>query len=336
MTSLNNVSTSEPRLFGKRWTAPGGLFLVFLLLVVPLFAKSFVVFQMTLLLTYAIAILSLNVLTGITGQFSFGQGAFYAAGAYVTAILLGDYELPFSFALPVSGIVCFCFGFLFGLPALRLSGTYLALATFSLAAATPQILKLHFIEAWTGGVQGKVVIPPEPPLGLAITVDVWLYVITVVVAVATYVYTANLLNSPTGRAFKAIRDNEVAAYAMGVNVPLYKTMAFGISAAITGIAGSLSAIVVQYVAPDSFSITLSIGIFLGMVIGGVGWLPGSIAGAAFILFVPNVADDFAKGLSGLIYGVSIFFVIFLLPRGAQQIVLSLRRVTMSAWRRGQG
>jgi branched-chain amino acid transport system permease protein len=119
----------------------------------------------------------------------------------------------------------------------------------------------------------------------------------------------------------AIRDNEIAASAMGVDVALYKTLAFGVSAAITGIAGSLGAIAVQFVAPDSYTITLAISLFLGMVVGGVGWLPGSIVGAAFIIFVPNIAEGISKGLSGAVFGVLLFLVIYLVPHGARQVAI---------------
>jgi branched-chain amino acid transport system permease protein len=109
---------------------------------------------------------------------------------------------------------------------------------------------------------------------------------------------------------------------MGVNVALYKTLAFGVSAGITGVAGALGAIVVQFVAPDSFTITLAIQLFLGMVVGGVGWLPGSFVGAAFIIFVPNLAESVSKGLSGAVFGVLLFLVIYLVPHGARQVAIA--------------
>jgi branched-chain amino acid transport system permease protein len=210
---------------------------------------------------------------------------------------------------------------LFGKPALRLSGVYLALATFALATAMPQLLKLNFLEHWTGGVQGLVVTKPDAPFGLPMSQDMWLYYFTLVVTLAIYIFSVNLLRSRSGRAFMAIRDNEIAASSMGVNVALYKTLAFGVSAGITGVAGSLGAIAVQFVAPDSYTITLAISLFLGMVVGGVGWLPGSFVGAAFIIFVPNMAESISKGLSGAVFGVLLFLVIYLVPHGARQIAI---------------
>jgi branched-chain amino acid transport system permease protein len=297
------------------------LIVLALLIVTPLGVKSFVTFQMTQLLVYGLAVLALNILTGGSGQFSLGQSAFYAVGAYTSAVLMEQYNVNYVLTLPISGLLCFAVGFLFGQPALRLSGVYLALATFALATAMPQLLKLNFLEPWTGGVQGLVVTKPDAPFGLPMSQDMWLYYFTLVVTIAIYVASVNLLRSRSGRAFMAIRDNEIAASAMGVNVALYKTLAFGVSAGITGVAGSLGAIVVQFVAPDSFTITLAIQLFLGMVVGGVGWLPGSFVGAAFIIFVPNIAESVSKGLSGAVFGVLLFFVIYLVPHGARQVAI---------------
>lgn len=291
-----------------------------------MFVEGFVVFQMTLWLVYAVAIIALNILTGGSGQFSLGQSAFFAIGAYTAAILIEHAQVNYILTLPVAALVCFIAGYLFGLPALRLSGVYLALATFTLATALPQLLKLGAFEHWTGGVQGLVITKPDPPFGLKISQDTWLYYFTLCIALSTYVAVKNLLKSRSGRALMAIRDNEVAASAMGVNLAFYKTLAFGISAAFTGVAGALGAIAVQFVAPDGYTIQLAIAIFLGMVVGGVGWLPGSFVGAAFIVFVPNVAEGISKGLSGAVFGVILMVVIFLAPRGAKQVADHVRRL----------
>ena len=297
------------------------LLVLAVLLLVPLVVKNFIIFQLTMLLIYGVAVLALNILTGGSGQFSLGQSAFYAIGAYTSAILMETFNVNYALTLPVAGIVCFAVGFLFGLPALRLSGVYLALATFALATAMPQLLKLGYFEPWTGGVQGLVVDKPDAPFHLPISQDMWLYYFTLVITIAIYVASINLLRSRSGRAFMAIRDNEIAASSMGVNVALYKTLAFGVSAGITGVAGALGAIAVQFVAPDSYTITLAIALFLGMVVGGVGWLPGSFVGSAFIIFVPNMAESVSKGLSGAVFGVLLFLVIFLIPHGARQLAI---------------
>jgi branched-chain amino acid transport system permease protein len=290
-------------------------------LVAPLFVKNFIVFQMTMVLVYGIAVLALNILTGGSGQFSLGQSAFFAVGAYTTAVLMEHGNVNYALTLPIAGLVSFAAGYLFGQPALRLSGIYLALATFALAVAMPQLLKLNFLEHWTGGVQGLVVLKPDAPFGLPIGQDKWLYYFTLAITVAIYICSINLLRSRSGRAFMAIRDNEIAASAMGVDVALYKTLAFGVSAGITGVAGGLSAIAVAFVAPDGYTINFAIALFLGMVVGGVGWLPGSFVGAAFIIFVPNIAEGISKGLSGAVFGALLFIVIFLVPHGARQVAI---------------
>ena len=326
MSAAEEVVTEAPAVEAvpKRAMTLGtttSLVVLLALLIVPAFAKNFVVFQLTMVLIYGLAVLALNILTGGSGQFSLGQSAFYAVGAYTSAILMEYFNVNYALTLPIAGVVCFGFGFLFGQPALRLSGVYLALATFALATAMPQLLKLGFFEPWTGGVQGLVVTKPDAPFGLPIGQDAWLYYFTLAVTVAIYIFSINLLRSRSGRAFMAIRDNEIAASAMGIDVSLYKTLAFGVSAGITGVAGGLGAIAVQFVAPDSYTIQLAISLFLGMVVGGVGWLPGSFVGAAFIIFVPNMAENISKGLSGAVFGVLLFLVIFLVPHGARQIAI---------------
>jgi branched-chain amino acid transport system permease protein len=326
MSAVENLATPAPVVEAvpkRAMTLSLGTTLVVLalLVVVPLFVKNFIIFQLTMLLIYGLAVLALNILTGGSGQFSLGQSAFYALGAYTSAILMEHYDINYALTLPVAGVICFAAGFLFGQPALRLSGVYLALATFALATAMPQLLKLGFFEKWTGGVQGLVVTKPDAPFGLPMGQDMWLYYFTLAVTIAIYVFSLNLLRSRSGRAFMAIRDNEIAASAMGIDVALYKTLAFGVSAGITGVAGGLGAIAVQFVAPDSYTIQLAISLFLGMVVGGVGWLPGSFVGSAFIIFVPNMAEHISKGLSGAVFGVLLFLVIFLVPHGARQIAI---------------
>jgi branched-chain amino acid transport system permease protein len=330
MSAAQEVVTEAPALDAvpKRAMTLGygtSLIILALLIIVPLFVKNFIIFQLTMLLIYALAVLALNILTGGSGQFSLGQSAFYAVGAYTSAILMEHADINYALTLPIAGVICFALGFLFGLPALRLSGVYLALATFALATAMPQLLKLGVFEHWTGGVQGLVVTKPDSPIaalfGHKISQDMWLYYFTLAISIAIYIFSVNLLKSRTGRAFMAIRDNEIAASAMGIDVALYKTLAFGVSAGINGVAGGLGAISVQFVAPDSYTITFSISLFLGMVVGGVGWLPGSIVGSAFIIFVPNIAEGISKGLSGAVFGVLLFLVIYLVPHGARQVAM---------------
>ena len=149
----------------------------------PFWVSHYRTFQFTLVWVYAIALLGLNILTGYNGQVSLGHGAFYAIGAYVAAVLMERFGVPYWLTVPVAGAVCLVAGFLFGLPALRLEGLYLALATFALGVATPQLLKYKHFEGWTGGVQGLVLVKPDAPFGLPLNPDQWLYFFTLAVTV---------------------------------------------------------------------------------------------------------------------------------------------------------
>ena len=281
--------------------------------------SDFHVFQFTLVLIYAIALLGLNILTGYNGQISLGHGAFYAIGAYVAAVLMDIYGVPYYATLPVAAVVCLVVGFLFGLPALRLEGHYLALATFGLALAVPQLLKYHPLEPWTGGVQGIVLTKPDPPFGLheaiGMSQDVWIYYFTLGILLLSFWAARNMLHGRTGRALVAIREHHMAADTMGINTSLYKSWAFGVSAMYTGLAGALSAVAVAFVAPDSFNILLSISLLVGVVIGGLATNPGAIFGGLFIVFTPNYAIDLSKAAPWAVYVVVLILFMYLMPFG---------------------
>ena len=281
--------------------------------VLPFLLSNFRLFQFTQVGIYAIALLGLNILTGYNGQISLGHGAFYALGAYTTAIMIDKWNVPYGWTIPVAGLLCLAVGFLFGIPALRLEGLYLALATFALALAVPQILK--YFEHWTGGSQGIVLSKPDPPRGLGLSPDQWLYFVTLGVVVVLFVLGANLLRGRTGRAIVAIRDNPIAAQAMGVNGALYKSLTFGVSAAYTGVAGALSALAIAFVAPDAFNVFLSITFLVGIVIGGLASISGAIFGALFIQFVPNWAQEISKAAPWAIYGIFLIVFMYVMPRG---------------------
>ena len=299
----------------------------------PFLVSNYRTFQFTLVLVYAIALLGLNVLTGYNGQISLGHGAFYAIGAYTAAILMDKLGAPYWATLPAAGAVCLVAGFLFGLPALRLEGLYLALATFALGVSMPQLLKYHHLEAWTGGVQGIVIAKPEPPAvlinaGLPLNADQWLYFFALAVTILMFALGWNLMRGRIGRALIAIRDQHIAAEVMGINNALYKSLAFGVSAMYTGIAGALGAIAVQYVAPDSFNIFLSIVFLVGIVVGGLASISGALYGALFIQFVPNIADDISKAAPWAIFGAIMIAFVYLMPTGvagAIRILCAKRR-----------
>ena len=279
----------------------------------PFVLSGFRVFQCTQVCIYAIALLGLNILTGYNGQFSLGHGAFYAIGAYTTAIMIDRWNVGYGWTIPIAGVLCLVVGFLFGWPALRLEGLYLALATFSLALALPQILK--YFEHWTGGSQGIVLSKPKAPWGLPLSEDQWLYFLSLIILIILFVLAANLLRGRTGRAIMAIRDNHLAAETMGINSALYKSVVFGVSAAYTGIAGALSAVAIAFVAPDSFDVFLSVTLLTGIVIGGLATISGAIFGAIFILFVPNWALDISKAAPWAIFGIFLIVFMYVMPRG---------------------
>jgi branched-chain amino acid transport system permease protein len=311
----------------RHWLVIAALLVAACLL--PFLMKNYRVFQLNLVLVYAIAILGLNLLTGFNGQISLGHGAFFAVGAYVAAVLMDRAILPYWATLPVAGIVCFVLGVLMGFPALRLGGHHLAVATLALALAVPQLLKFRLLEPFTGGVQGIVLSKPDPPFafelfGQPLNSDRWLYLFTLAVTIGVFLLGRNLVRGRIGRALIAIRDQPIAATAMGIDLPRIKTTTFGISAAFTGVAGALSATVVGFVSPDSFTVSLSIILLVGVVVGGLASIGGALFGAVFIQFVPNIADSVSKSAPAAVYGVLLILLMYLMPTGVAGLMRRLR------------
>ncbi len=271
---------------------------------VPLALDSFQRYQFSFVAIYVVAIAGLNVLTGYTGQISLGHGAFMAIGGYTTAILTVDHGIGELWTIPLAGLVAGGAGLLFGIPALRLSGLYLALATFGVAVATPAVLKEY--SGFTGGVVGK---------SLPLRGNDRLYYQNWIVALVLIAAAWLLLRGKIGRAFRAVRDSEVAAASSGVSLPVYKTLAFGISAFYAGVAGSLLAITVAFVNPDTYPIKLSIFLVVGAVAAGLGSLWGLPFGAALIEFLPVHAQDISKTAPDVIFGAVLISVMILLPTG---------------------
>jgi branched-chain amino acid transport system permease protein len=239
--------------------------------------------------------------------------------------------MPYWMTIPVAGAVSAVFGYLFGLPALRLEGLYLALATFALGVALPQILKYKGIERWTGGAQGIVIVKPDPPSWAPLSQDQWLYFVSLAVTVVMFWLGWNLLRGRIGRAMVAIREQPIAARAMGVDTAQLKALTFGISALFTGVAGALGAIAIQFVAPDSFTVFLSITFVVGIVVGGLASISGAIWGALFIQFVPNLADQISKAAPWAIYGMFLIVFMYIMPTGMAGFI----RIAAARWRRGR-
>jgi branched-chain amino acid transport system permease protein len=286
---------------------------------VPHLVSDFVTFQFTVAIAWGVAILGLNILTGYNGQFSVGHSAFFAVGAYSAAIFIehfgwGPYE-----AILAAAFFSFIFGFLFGLPALRLEGLYLALATFALAVATPQLLKFDAFEHWTGGVQGIYVPKPEPMIA-SLSADQSLYYVALAIMVFLMVVAWCILHSRSGRAMMAIRDNPIAASTMGINTALVKTTTFGISAMFAGIGGALFTYASEFVSPDAFNFFVAVYILVGSVIGGIVSIPGAIFGGLFIVFMPNFAQDISLAYPWVpppwaIFGIFLILIIYFVPFG---------------------
>ncbi len=304
----------------------------------PTVISSFLASEWAQALILAIAIMGLNILVGYSGQLSLGHGAFMAMGAYISAILAHQYKVDYLLTIPVAAVTTGVVGFLFGVPALRLSPLYLALATFALAVVSPSIIKRP--HELTGGVQGILIAQPDPPpvvgdlfttvTGTAMTSDQWIYYIALACALLLFWLAWNLSRHRPGRAMRAIRDGEVAAAASGVNVAGYKTLAFGISAFYAGTAGSLFGLSTGFISPDTFPVSLSIQLLVGAVIGGLASIPGPLLGAIFAYFLPIGSNQWVPSQTWLpeqitstvknagpavSYGVVLILIMIFAPNG---------------------
>jgi branched-chain amino acid transport system permease protein len=314
------------------------LALTVLVALLPRYISDFRAREIAIVGMYFIALLGLSILTGYSGQISLGHGAFMALGAYTTAILSVDHGWRPIWTIPLAALIAGAAGLLVGVPALRLSGLYLALVTFGIAVSFPQLPKKwdHFTGGTTGKFGGELT--SNPPFGLDTTPNGWMYYLTwgsalVLLAVAWF-----LLRGRTGRAWQAIRDSEVAAASSGVNLATYKTVAFGISAAYAGVAGSLYAMANSYVNPGLIPISLSIFLVVGLAVGGLGALVSLIAGAALIYFLQNHADTVARwinhlpaldldpkqpGIPSIVFGAVLIIVMLAIPYGAGGLLRKL-------------
>jgi branched-chain amino acid transport system permease protein len=319
---------------------------VLLVVLLPRFMSEFRLLQFTLVAVYVIALLGLNLLTGYSGQISLGHGALVGVGAYVTALLslgrpglellqleppswlpLGDGMRPI-FTIPIAAAVTGLLGVLIGIPALRLGGISLALATLALAVSFPVLMK-RFAET-TGGGGGLNLNLPETPFGWDISTRNWLFYEAWVTAGILFLVAWLLTRGRVGRAWRAIRDGEVAAMSSGVNPALYKIFAFGVSAAYAGAAGALLAIETSYVNPDTFPVGISILLLASAVIGGLGSLAGAVFGALLYVFLPIYAQEppvvsfeFADQAPGVIFGVVLIVIMLLLPGGVAHFFRAL-------------
>jgi branched-chain amino acid transport system permease protein len=293
-------------------------------LVIPFMFGPYRVGQFTLVLVYAVAVLGLNLLVGYSGQISLGHGAFFALGAYTAALLIEKASVPYLLAVPAAGVLCFAAGFLFGVPALRLHGLYLALVTLGLAIALPQLIKRF--DGLTEGTQGLTVEQPTAPGWLPLEDDQFLYLLCLVVAALMFLLAWNMMRGQLGRAVKAVRDGEIPASTLGVNLAATKTRVFAVSAGYAGVAGALYVFAIGFVAPEAFTLTVSFAFLAAIVVGGLATISGALFGALFIEFVPVYASDVNVALTGVIYGGVLIAFMWVLPEGAAGLPRRLRQL----------
>jgi branched-chain amino acid transport system permease protein len=310
------------------------------------FITQFRTFNATMFAVWLLVVLSMNLLTGYSGQISLGHAAVVLVGAFTTAILSDRFSVPMPLAIALAGVFTGVFGGLvIGIPAVRLSGPYLAIATFALVLSLPQILKIEGLNNLTHGALGIRIRELQPPGFVDGYLDQaqWLYYVTMATAVFLTIVFWNLTHSRIGRAFIALRDSEIGAEQMGVNVPVYKALAFGLSSFYAGVAGGLFFMVQGFVGPESLGFFESILFLVAVVIGGLGTVLGSVFGALFLTFQAEAIDRLghvfaeARSLRGVIYGGALVITMLLFPRGVAGAVHALQATgPMGVWRRITG
>jgi branched-chain amino acid transport system permease protein len=321
--------------------------------------KGFRISQLNDVIAFAVAILGLNLVIGFSGQLSLGQSAFVGLGAYTTIILVSDYGWSYFATIPVAAALCFVVGLIVGIPALRIKGLYLAIVTLSVAYVFPTLVLKY--ESLTGGPNGK---KPgrgearlEPPSWMPfsdagrLAQPLWVYCILLVLAAVMFLLARNFLKSRPGRALVAIRDNQTSAAVNGVNPALYKAMAFGVSAAFGGVAGTMLMMNRPFASDVQFGLALAIFLVVGLIVGGAGTISGAIPGAMVYVFVPyfmnewtqeqhgippglrqatNPLFDWLEGrqgagaIAGVFFGIGLLIFVFLLPGGFIAGVRKLR------------
>lgn len=298
------------------WLAP----LILFIFLIPQFTGNYIIYILNLIAIYSIVSIGLNLLTGFAGQISLGHAGFLAIGAYSSAIIVAKLHAPFLLAMLSAGVITAFIGLLVGLPAIRLRGFYLAIATLAFGYFVNEAI-INF-PSLTNGELGMVV--PRASIGpIVFNSDKRFYYFIIVVMIVLVVLARNLLNTHIGRAFIALRDSEVAAETMGINLARYKTIAFIVSAFYTGIAGSLYAHLLTWIDPDSFDIFVSIFYITMIVVGGLASILGSILGAA-LLIVLSEALASTRELHSLVYGLAMMVFIMFLPYGLSGMVYKLK------------
>ena len=324
------MTTVPARGHGARASDPRRLAVALLVacaVALPFMLWGFRTYQLAFAATHAIAILGLNLITGQAGLISLGHGAFYGLGAYTMAVLMRHGGVSAYAGIPAAALVCLAAGYLFGRLVAPLARFYLALATLALALAMPQTLKSSHLSPWTGGVQGLYVDRPSAPLRLPMDQDQWWYFVTLGILALLLWLARNLIASPAGRAIRAMRDDPVAAQVAGIHLAHHTAVIFAAGAAYAGIAGALAGLLLDFVAPESFTYWLSILLLVGSVFGGMTSVWGAVIGGLFLQFWPDIAGMVSRDLVYPVFGALLVLSMRLMPAGVAG--------TVAAWRPGR-
>lgn len=311
VTTMNVPKNAADGLPARHLTAIGVVLL--LLVLAPVFVADYRIFQLTGVVTYAVAALGLNLITGYIGQVSLGHNAFFALGAYTALLSVTMGGLGYATSVVVAAVVSFIVGLLAGFPVQRLKGLYLVLITLILAVAVAPLIK-HFKD-YTGGSAGILLDRPMPPAWFKLGQDAWIYYFVLAFAVICFYLISNFVSGSTGRALAGVREGQLSASSMGVDVNRHKVLVFGIGSMLGGVGGALSTFAIGFIGPDSFTLMLSIGFLAAIVVGGLGTIAGALVAGLFLQFVPSWASDLGQALSGAVYGGILIACMFLMPKG---------------------
>ncbi|GAA1958689.1 branched-chain amino acid ABC transporter permease [Nocardioides panacihumi] len=314
----------------------GGL--AVLVLVIALTQPDYRMVQFSAVAAWSVALLGMNLIIGYGGQMALGHSAFFGFGAYLTAILYSDYGVSFVGTLPISAVAGAVVGLLLGLPALRISGLYLALVTLAVALAFPSVVKMDQLSALTGGANGKLAyIVWQPPswLPFAVTSAGWVLLTISTFAAVLFLLASNAMRSRVGRAVLSLRDNAIGAAVSGVHPAVWRTSTFAVSAAYASLAGSLMMLAVPIVGPDSGGFLAAVTLITGMVIGGASTISGAVIGAVAVVWLPELSKSWAGALplvsdsdgtvlSTAVYGAVLIVVVFVMPGGVVEFLRKAR------------
>lgn len=290
-----------------------GALVVVLLLAAPAVLPKYRIFQFTGVMAYAVAALGLNLITGYVGQVSLGHNAFVALGAYSAALSIAHLHLNYFLSVLVAAVVTFAVGILAGFPAQRVRGLYLALITLVLAVSVAPFIK--YFKEYTGGMAGLTIDRPVAPAWFSLTQEAWIYYVVLAFTALCFYLIRNFVGGSTGRALTGVRESDLAASSMGVDVNRHKVLVFGVGSMLAGVGGSLFNFSIGFIAPDSFNLPLSIGFLAAIVVGGLGTIWGALVAGLFLQFVPSYASDISEALSGAVYGAILIICMFVMPKG---------------------